>query len=143
MVSGRFELLVPDATVDFGAIRRGTESDMRQLPAFTVIDDRAELPGWTLGIAVDDFAAVSGAGTISRSAVGYVPRGADLPPGINVGSPQPAGSSAYPAAVATGGSGSATGEAGAQFGLGLSLLAPRNSASGEFRSTLTLTLLSG
>lgn len=142
-VSGRFELVAPVTSVHFGELRRGTLSDVEQLGAFTVIDDRADLPGWTLELSVEDFRAVSGAaGTIPRSAVGFSPHGEQLPEGIAVGLAQAAGSSSFPAVIASGDAGSATGEAGAHFGLGLTFLALRSSPSGEFRSTLTLTLLS-
>lgn len=142
-VSGRFELVAPATSVDFGELRRGTLSDVQQLGAFTVIDDRADVPGWSLELSVEDFRTVSGAaGSIPRSAVGFSPHGEQLPEGIAVGLAQAAGASSFPAVIASGEAGSATGEAGAHFGLGLTFLALRSSPSGEFRSTLTLTLLS-
>lgn len=142
-VSGRFELVAPATSVDFGELRRGTQSDVKQLGAFIVIDDRADLPGWTLELSVEDFRPVSGgAGSIPRSAVGFSPHSEELPDGVAVGLAQTAGSSSFPAVIASGAAGSATGEAGAHLGLDLTFLALRNSPSGEFRSTLTLTLLS-
>jgi hypothetical protein len=139
--SNRFELTGVNTSVDLGDVRRGQTSTAVALGAFTVIDDRDLLPGWTLNADVDDF---DNAGdVVSKAALGLAPKkvgGAVA--GISLGTAQTAGAGTYAALFAQGDAGSTTLEAGTQFDADLTFKAPTNAKKGTYSSTLTLTLVS-
>lgn len=140
--SDLFSLVASAHTVDFGDVPRDETSLARALGRFTVVDDRTELTGWTAQISVADFAGPAGqSGSIPASAVGFAPQAVKAPAGIVVGAAQAAGSSAYPAVLASADPGISTTVDGAVFDADLTLHVPSGAGTGTYRSTLTLTLV--
>jgi hypothetical protein len=142
--SNKFELRGVATNVDLGTTRRGTTTAPVSLGAFTVIDDRDLLPGWSLTADVTDFTNASASGdVVSKSALGLAPKkvGAAIT-GITTGSAQTAGSGVYSSLFAEGAANSTTLEAGTQFDADLTFAAPATAKKGTYTSTLTLTLTS-
>ncbi|GAA2184590.1 hypothetical protein GCM10009785_33110 [Brooklawnia cerclae] len=142
--SNKFELQGVASSADLGQVQRGQTSAPVALGAFTVVDDRALLPGWTLTTAVDDFTNASADNdVVSKSALGLAPAAvSDLPVGVSLGTAQTAGSGEYPALFAQGAEDSSTLEAGTQLNADLSFAAPASAKAGTYSSTLTLSLVS-
>jgi len=142
--SNKFELRGVATDVDLGTTRRGTTTAPVGLGAFTVIDDRDQLPGWSLTADATDFVNASAAGdVVAKSALGIAPKkvGAAIV-GITTGSAQTAGSAVYSSLFAEGAANSTTLEAGTQFDADLTFAAPAAAKKGTYTSTLTLTLTS-
>ncbi|WP_194409925.1 hypothetical protein [Microbacterium cremeum] len=142
--SNRFELSGVRTSVNLGTVRRGATTAPAALGAFTVIDDRDLLPGWTLNAEVSDFVnAEAGGDVIQKSALGLAPKQVGTAvPGISLGAAQSAGSGTYSALFAEGAAESSTLEAGTQFDADLTFAAPSKAKKGTYTSTLTLTLAS-
>jgi hypothetical protein len=142
--SNKFELRGVATNVDLGTTRRGTTTAPVALGAFTVIDDRDLMPGWSLTADVTDFTNASASGdVVSKAALGLAPKkvGAAIT-GITTGSAQTAGSGVYSTVFAEGAANTTTLEAGTQFDADLTFAAPATAKKGTYTSTLTLTLTS-
>jgi hypothetical protein len=142
--SNKFLLQGVASSVNLGTVRRGQTTTPVALGAFTVIDDRDLLPGWTLTASATDFTnAQAGGDVVSKSALGIAPKqvGTALA-GITLGTAQTAGSGTYGALFAQGAVNSTTLEAGTQFDADLTFAAPATAKAGVYNSTLTLTLAS-
>ncbi|WP_168200380.1 immunoglobulin domain-containing protein [Protaetiibacter larvae] len=140
LTSNKFALEGVAASVDLGDAARGA-STSNVLPAFTVTDDRALLPGWDLTSAVDDFVnAAAGNDTIDKSALSIEARkvGAAVD-GITAKGLFVAGTSNL---FAEGLANSSTPSTGTQFDANLTFLVPADAKAGTYTSKLTLTLTS-
>lgn len=154
--TNKFQLVAPASlNVNLGSAKRNQTTSAVALGQFTVVDDRDVLKGWTLGIQATDFVNQSDSSkTISKAALGYAPVGTSLPTGITLGSAQAAGASSFidvsgtptPAnpgtAFAQGAVNSATGEDGINLNADLTFKAPVDAQKGDYKSTVTLTLVS-
>lgn len=142
--SNRFELSGVNTSVDLGTVRRGATTAPAALGAFTVIDDRDLLPGWTLNAEVADFVnAAAGNDVIEKSALGLAPKQVGTAvEGVSLGAAQTAGAGTYSALFAEGAANSSTLEVGTQFDADLTFAAPAKAKKGTYASTLTLTLAS-
>jgi hypothetical protein len=120
------------AAIDFGSVNR-TQSATRQLGPVKVVDDRAELKGWTLSAAWDKFVSANDEIPASALAIAAKPAaGATLIEGITIGTGT---TLAQSTAVSTL-------EAGALFDADLTFTAPKDAQVGQYNSTLTITLAS-
>jgi phosphate transport system substrate-binding protein len=138
-----FELRAPTTdVVELGRVQRNAAASA-SLGSFTVVDDRSERRGWALQVSVEDFALRGGDDTqrIPASALGFEPVATGLPAGIAL-SGQTTGSASYPAIVAQGELGSTTGTDGLSLDATISFVPPAAASPGDYRSTLTLTLVS-
>lgn len=142
--SNRFELSGVNTSVNLGTVRRGATTAPAALGAFTVIDDRDLLPGWTLNAEVADFVnAAAGNDVIEKSALGLAPKQVGTAvEGVSLGAAQTAGAGTYSALFAEGAANSSTLEVGTQFDADLTFAAPAKAKKGTYASTLTLTLAS-
>lgn len=142
--SNRFELSGVNTSVNLGTVRRGATTAPAALGAFTVIDDRDLLPGWTLNAEVADFVnAAAGNDVIEKSALGLAPKQVGTAvEGVSLGTAQAAGAGTYSALFAEGAANSSTLEVGTQFDADLTFAAPAKAKKGTYASTLTLTLAS-
>lgn len=142
--SNRFELSGVNTSVDLGTVRRGATTAPVALGAFTVIDDRDLLPGWTLNAEVADFVnAEAGNDVIEKAALGLAPKQVGTAvEGVALGTAQTAGAGTYSALFAEGAANSSTLEVGTQFDADLTFAAPAKAKKGTYASTLTLTLAS-
>ncbi|WP_127819268.1 hypothetical protein [Microbacterium sp. CPCC 204701] len=142
--SNRFELSGVNTSVNLGTVRRGATTAPAALGAFTVIDDRDLLPGWTLNAEVADFVNSSANNdVIEKSALGLAPKQVGTAvEGVDLGDTQVAGAGTYSAVFAEGAADSSTLEAGTQFDADLTFAAPAKAKKGTYTSTLTLTLAS-
>lgn len=144
LTSNKFSLEGVDTSVNLGAAKRGATTTPVALGAFTVVDDRDLLPGWTLNAAVADFTNASANNdVITKAALGFAPKKVGAPvDGISLGTAQLAGSATYSALLAQGAADSSTLEAGTQFDADLTFAVPASAKKGTYTSTLTLTLAS-
>ena len=141
--SDLFQLSAPAATtVDFGDLGRGGVEVARTLGHFTVIDDRNRLGGWTMQLSVSDFVGIADpTARFSSTFLGVAPREVTHQDGVTLAEAQEAGQAIYPINLATGDRGTTTTLAGATLDADLSLLIPRDAAVGDYRSTVTMTLI--
>lgn len=138
-VSGIFSLTGVAASVDLGDVKRG-ESTTAALGAFTVTDDRALLPGWTLNASSTPFVnASAGNDQIAASALSIAPA---IVSGESTGLTVPGSPLAGSGLFAEGALNSSTLEAGTTFNADLTFAAPASAKAGTYSSTLTLTLVS-
>ncbi|WP_438353955.1 phosphate ABC transporter substrate-binding protein PstS [Microbacterium sp. CJ88] len=129
------------STIDLGATRRGGVTAPVMFGGITVVDDRVDLRGWDLHVDVSDFTSSTSV-PVPSSALGFAPTSSALPPGLSLGAPQTAGSASYSATAARSEPGASTGPAGVALGAALTFRPPADAALGDYRSTLTLTLVS-
>jgi hypothetical protein len=132
--SDLWSLNAEQTAVDFGNVARGGNST-KALGKVTVVDDRNELKGWNL--KAENTAFTKGTDSIPASALEITPKpfnNGTLATGITAGT--------NGAAFATSAPLVSTGTAGALFDADLKFTAPSNANSGEYHSTLTLTLTS-
>lgn len=120
-------------TVDFGSVARD-QSVTKALGKVTVVDDRNVLKGWSLDAAWSSFTNSAGdeipAAALSlapKAYVGYTPI-----TGVTVGTGTKIASSAAVSTLT----------AGALFDADLTFTAPKDAQTGDYTSTLTLTLTS-
>ncbi len=141
--SDLFQLTAPTATsIDFGDLGRGRDGVARTLGRFTVVDDRNRLAGWSMQITVSDFIGTGDpAPRFSSSALGIDPREVVHHDGVVVAPSQEAGRAVYPMTLASAAPGTTTTLEGATFDADLTLRVPRDAAVGDYRSTVTLTLI--
>lgn len=137
--TGVFSLTGVASSVDLGDVQRGEVTSVT-LPNFTVIDDRALLPGWTLTAAVDTFVnGAAGGDQIPASALTIAPA---IVSGESTGLTLPGSPLAGAGVFAEGALNSSTLEAGTVFNALLRFAAPATAKAGTYTSTLTLTLVS-
>jgi phosphate transport system substrate-binding protein len=137
--TGVFSLTGVATSVNLGDVQRG-EVTSAALPNFTVIDDRALLPGWTLTAAVDTFInGAAGGDQIPASALSIAPA---IVSGESAGLSLPGSPLTGSGVFAEGALNSSTLEAGTVFNALLSFAAPATAKAGTYTSTLTLTLVS-
>lgn len=137
--SNKFALEGVAASVDLGDVKRG-ESTTAALGAFTVTDDRALLPGWTLNASATPFVnASAGSDQIAASALSIAPA---IVSGESTGLTVPGSPLAGSGLFAEGALNSSTLEAGTTFNANLTFAAPASAKAGTYTSTLTLTLVS-
>lgn len=137
--SNKFALEGVAASVDLGDVKRG-ESTTAALGAFTVTDDRALLPGWTLNASATPFVnASAGNDQIAASALSIAPA---IVSGESTGLTVPGSPLAGSGLFAEGALNSSTLEAGTTFNANLTFAAPASAKAGTYTSTLTLTLVS-
>lgn len=137
--SNKFALEGVAASVDLGDVKRG-ESTTAALGAFTVTDDRALLPGWTLNASATPFVnASAGNDQIAASALSIAPA---IVSGESTGLTVPGSPLAGAGLFAEGALNSSTLEAGTTFNANLTFAAPASAKAGTYSSTLTLTLVS-
>lgn len=137
--SGVFSLTGVATSIDLGDVRRGAITTAA-LPDFTVTDDRALLPGWTLTVAASSFVNASAGGDeISASALSIVP---SIVAGESAGITVPGSALTGSGVFAEGALNSSTLEAGTTLHADLAFAAPAAAAAGTYTSTLTLTLVS-
>lgn len=141
--SDLFQLTAPAATtIDFGDLGRGGDEVARTLGRFTVVDDRNRLGGWTMQLSVSDFVGTDDpTARFSSNFLGVAPREVTHQDGVTLGEAQEAGQAIYPVNLATGDRGTTTTLAGATVDADLSLRVPRDATVGDYRSTLTITLI--
>ncbi|MGC0370029.1 phosphate ABC transporter substrate-binding protein PstS [Microbacterium sp. SLBN-111] len=141
--SDLFQLTAPTSTsIDFGDLGRGGAEVARALGRFSVVDDRARLGGWTMQVSVSDFVGSTDPTLrFSSASLGIAPREVEHQDGVTVGAPQEAGTAVYPMVLATGEPSTSTTLAGVAFDADLTLRIPRDATVGDYRSTVTLTLI--
>ncbi|WP_166878436.1 hypothetical protein [Salinibacterium sp. ZJ450] len=148
LTSNKFALESVNTAANLGATKRGTTTTEVDLGAFTVVDDRDLLPGWTLSAAAADFVnsgdeiPAAAGDVINKAALGIAPKAVStLPVGVSLAPAQVAGSGAGSALFAEGNANSSTFEAGTQFDAGLTFAVPASAKKGTYTSKLTLTLV--
>ncbi|WP_394554320.1 Ig domain-containing protein [Agromyces sp. MMS24-JH15] len=132
--SDLWALNAENTQVDFGNVQRDV-AKTASLGKVTVIDDRNVLKGWNLDAAWTDFAKAGSSDTIAKSALSIAPKvftGYTPLAGITVNT---GGHLAESQAVSTL-------PTGALFDADLTFKAPVTAQTGEYHSTLTLTLTS-
>lgn len=130
--SDLWSLNAEQTAVDFGNVARN-ESKTAALGKVTVVDDRADLKGWNLNASWSAFS--NGADTIPTSALTLAPKaftGYTPIDGVTVGTGAQIATSTAVSTLAT----------GALFDADLTFKAPKDAKTGEYHSTLTLTLTS-
>jgi hypothetical protein len=130
--SDLWSLNAEQTAVDFGNVARN-ESKTAALGKVTVVDDRVDLKGWNLNASWSAFS--NGTDTIPTSALTVAPKaftGYTPIDGVTVGTGSQIATSSAVSTLAS----------GALFDADLTFKAPKDAKTGEYHSTLTLTLTS-
>ena len=121
------------AKVDFGSVARD-KSVTKPLGKVTVVDDRNVLKGWDLKAAWSSFKSAAG-DEIPNTALAVAPKfyaGYTPVSGVTLGTGSQLGTSSAVSTLST----------GALFDADLTFTAPKDAKTGDYTSTLTVTLTS-